>query len=332
MADPRPDNLHLLCFILATHVRGQATIRILSTILMVFLVASCFSVAFRATVSTSASFRSARRVMTSKSPDFLAPLGGGDNTSQSPFENGTIALRAFHDDHCLVVHYLNSCVKSTQDEAKWLLQNPTFGETCDVSQSQHFAVIAHSQTRGRGTSGRAWVSSPGNLYITYCLPMNDIIVQKLTLLPLSIGVLVAEAIQPFLEDTSSNVTVKWPNDVLLSGHKVAGTLIENCAGPSGSNDYWLIVGIGVNLASHPQDLPLEDESKTPTRLATSLKLHIAPSTTAPSAVEFGLELSRKLWHLVRQGELGNWRSSGSDITGVRSIVERWRSLANMGEY
>jgi biotin-[acetyl-CoA-carboxylase] ligase BirA-like protein len=255
----------------------------------------------------------------------------------------TVVLNDFIGNHQLCVYHLKRSVESTQDEAKRLIQKA--GACCSEHQTPpHLAVIADFQSNGRGTSGRTWIASPGNLYLTYCLPMDDVPVSKLTLVPLSIGVLVAEELQSHMDECcSSLITVKWPNDILLDGKKVAGTLIENCASNHHNNHkYWLLIGVGVNLASHPQHLPPEKQAQKPARRAGSLSEYIMTATTAvPSAMAFGVNLSKRIRQLVVQGDLGHsvpttTRSEPPDeylsLTHDRSsIIRRWRSFSRMGE-
>jgi biotin-(acetyl-CoA carboxylase) ligase len=266
----------------------------------------------------------------------------------------------------LRLHHIKRCVDSTQDEAKRRILNNK-----DISRSisnvvsdnnnnnnnnhksnnvdhnqrllrQHIAIIADGQHNGRGTSGRAWVGSPGNLYMTYCIPMNDIVMKKITLLPLGIGVVVAEALSRVLschqrdddydEDRSSStsvVNVKWPNDVLIDKKKVAGVLIENAS--DSLNEYWLLVGIGVNINGHPQELPPETKASAPARLATSLKQHVHGQTKIiPTAFDFGVELSKEIEKLVRQSELGRRDSNENSITTTagNGIIDRWKKFAD----
>jgi BirA family biotin operon repressor/biotin-[acetyl-CoA-carboxylase] ligase len=119
-------------------------------------------------------------------------------------------------------------------------------------------VWAREQTAGRGRRARGWHSPPGNLYCSVLLrPACPVAVSA------QVGFVAAVAIAQALESVgadSDRIRCKWPNDVLLDGRKVAGLLLESQAGPGGGMD-WLIVGSGVNIASHP------DHTETP---ATSL--------------------------------------------------------------
>ena len=96
-------------------------------------------------------------------------------------------------------------------------------------------VMAETQTAGRGRYGRVWQSPRGNLYVSFVFesnPMRDKYLSFLT------GLALAESLPEF------NVRLKWPNDVLLEGKKVAGILLETTGNK-------IIVGIGVNLVSNP---------------------------------------------------------------------------------
>jgi biotin-[acetyl-CoA-carboxylase] ligase BirA-like protein len=207
----------------------------------------------------------------------------------------------------LQVFHLKRTVDSTQEETKRFLEEHR--RTDDRS----LAVIADNQSKGRGTGGRSWVASEGNLYLTCAIPMDLIPLSKVTLLPLGVGVLVAERIAEY---TRSRPTVKWPNDVLLENFKVGGTLIENYR--AGQQDWWLI-GIGVNIESHPLQLPPEKKDfHAAPRSATCLRDH-AKGSTIPTAVELGLDLASGLQQWTSQIQKEN----------ASSVICTWKSWADM---
>jgi len=109
-------------------------------------------------------------------------------------------------------------------------------------------VLADRQTGGRGREGRAWASPPGGLYLSVLLRPRF---EKVGLLPLAAGVAVAEA----AGELGVRVELKWPNDVLASGRKLAGILSEAASGPGGVE--WVVLGVGVNVAIDPAALPPE---------------------------------------------------------------------------
>ena len=109
-------------------------------------------------------------------------------------------------------------------------------------------VTAAEQTAGRGRQGRTWTAPPGKalLYSAVVRPLEE----RHMLLPLAVPLAVckaAEELNPNLE-----CGVKWPNDVLVEGRKLAGVLIE--ARPQ---DGWAVVGIGLNLSISRDEFPPE---------------------------------------------------------------------------
>jgi len=102
-------------------------------------------------------------------------------------------------------------------------------------------LVAEHQTAGRGRAGRSWLSEPGHS-LTFSLAWRFADgLRGLAGLPLAIGVALAET----LGRLGQPVQLKWPNDVLKDGDKLAGILVETQAMPDGAA--WTIVGIGVNL-------------------------------------------------------------------------------------
>jgi len=99
-------------------------------------------------------------------------------------------------------------------------------------------VTAGAQTAGRGRQGRTWSAPPGR-----ALLMSLVLRAPGRMLPLAAAVAVAEAAGP-------EAAIKWPNDVLLDGRKVAGILAE--ARPQ---DGWAVLGIGLTVAVRPGGLP-----------------------------------------------------------------------------
>lgn len=133
------------------------------------------------------------------------------------------------------------------------------------------AVLAHRQSQGRGSRGRAWDTPAGNLALSVLL-RPDLPPRDAAQMSLLAGVAVAEAVQAFLPGAAC--ALKWPNDLLLHGAKLAGILIET-HGADGALD-WLIIGIGVNLVHAPT---------VPGRATAALAHHVpAPTPDAFAAV------------------------------------------------
>lgn len=216
----------------------------------------------------------------------------------------------FSSNELDVIHLMKT-VESTQEEIKRLLSER---QRKGGSDNKALAVTADSQSNGRGTSGRSWVASKGNLYLTCALPMGRIPMSKITLLPLGCGIVIAQEIVPY---SQTRPTLKWPNDVLLDGLKVAGTLIENYR--TEDQDWWLI-GIGVNVESHPDSLPKESEDVlSKPRSATSLQYHSKQSLDSlPTAPQLGINIAKRLeaWSTTVQSQ------------DAASIVATWESFAD----
>jgi BirA family biotin operon repressor/biotin-[acetyl-CoA-carboxylase] ligase len=101
-------------------------------------------------------------------------------------------------------------------------------------------LIAKSQMAGRGRAGRSWLSAPGKS-LTFSLAWKfNAPVHALLGLPLAVGVALAEALAMFQVE----VRLKWPNDVLHQGKKLAGILIETVSVGEAS---WAVIGIGINM-------------------------------------------------------------------------------------
>ncbi|MFA6170430.1 MAG: biotin--[acetyl-CoA-carboxylase] ligase [Candidatus Margulisiibacteriota bacterium] len=117
---------------------------------------------------------------------------------------------------------------STNEEARRLIKK---------GKSEGVVVIADRQTKGRGKPGSGWFSPSGNLYFSAILkPYRS----PSDLAPLTLfSALAARA--AILDLIDLPVVIKWPNDLLVHGLKVAGILVE------GVGDGHLIVGIGINV-------------------------------------------------------------------------------------
>jgi BirA family biotin operon repressor/biotin-[acetyl-CoA-carboxylase] ligase len=101
-------------------------------------------------------------------------------------------------------------------------------------------VTADSQSAGRGRQGRTWIAPPRR-----ALLCSFVIRDPARLLPLAAGVAVAQTVGP-------QALLKWPNDVLLDGRKVAGILVEGRP-----QQAWAVLGVGINVALGVEDFPAE---------------------------------------------------------------------------
>ncbi len=110
-------------------------------------------------------------------------------------------------------------------------------------------VSAAAQTEGRGREGRGWYSAPDlGIYATFVFTLAE---RSLSFLSLAAGVAVADMLAGW---TGGEFVLKWPNDVLAAGRKVAGVLCENMVA---SGQATCLVGIGINVNHGPEDFPEE---------------------------------------------------------------------------
>jgi BirA family biotin operon repressor/biotin-[acetyl-CoA-carboxylase] ligase len=115
-----------------------------------------------------------------------------------------------------------------------------------AGEAAGLVIRADRQTAGRGRRGRSWHSPEGNLYASLLLRPARPVSEAAALGFAAVTAMgdVAEALLP----AATQVRHKWPNDLLINGRKASGILLETQPG-------FLVVGIGVNIASHPADTP-----------------------------------------------------------------------------
>jgi BirA family transcriptional regulator, biotin operon repressor / biotin---[acetyl-CoA-carboxylase] ligase len=135
-------------------------------------------------------------------------------------------------------HY--SEIDSTNEEARRLASAGT---------SAPLWILADRQTKGRGRRGRKWQSPAGNLFASLLLRPEKP-PARCAQLSFVAALCVADLISRCVP--AADIKLKWPNDVLANGCKIAGILLES-AGSGGARPDWVAIGIGVNLAWHPLD-------------------------------------------------------------------------------
>ncbi len=168
-------------------------------------------------------------------------------------------------------------------------------------------IIAESQSGGRGRNGRVWTSLPGNLYASLLL-IDPAPPQRAAELGFVAGVALATALRDILSG-DPRLAIKWPNDILYDGAKLAGILLEAASLPDGR--FACVAGIGVNCRSHPEAALYK---------ATDLTL-IAGGAVAPDLVFERLSAAMADWLEV-------WAEGG----GFEAIRAAWLSLAaGLGE-
>lgn len=154
---------------------------------------------------------------------------------------------------------------------------------------------ADSQNGGRGRHGRAWLSPPGNLHASTLVRVGPGDPAAHTLAMVA-AIALDQVMQAYVP--ADRLMIKWPNDLLVDGAKISGILLD------GLGDA-VVVGIGVNLARHPDAVD---------RAATSLAAH----TTAPSPEHFLSDLAASFAHW-----LARWRGEG-----LGAILRHWLARAH----
>ncbi len=139
-----------------------------------------------------------------------------------------------------VIHYDRS-LPSTMDTAFTLAR---------AGAPEGSVVCAETQSRGRGRFGRVWSSPPGGIYVSLLLrPTTPLF--EVSRVPIAAAVALVETLTVC---TGVSPRIKWPNDVLLDGGKVAGILVELSA--EMERVHFLVVGVGINVQVAPGRLPV----------------------------------------------------------------------------
>lgn len=135
-------------------------------------------------------------------------------------------------------------------------------------------IMARQQTRARGRRGRVWTHPPGNLAATLVLRPGGGPAQAA--LRSFVAALAVHDACVAVTGRAEGLALKWPNDVLLNGGKLAGILLES-AGRGGDVAY-LAIGIGVNLRQGPDAADLEPGALRPVSLLAETGADVEPET------------------------------------------------------
>lgn len=120
-------------------------------------------------------------------------------------------------------------------------------------------ILTHEQTLGRGRRGRCWAMPKGNFAATLVLHPKGGLASAAQLS--FVAALALYDVLTLVCGPAARLAIKWPNDVLLNGGKVAGILLESAG--DGRSQSAVAVGIGVNLAAAPESDTLEPEAMRP---------------------------------------------------------------------
>lgn len=166
-------------------------------------------------------------------------------------------------------------VRSTGWRIVWLdavvSTNDVVRGAAERGAAERLAVFADLQTRGRGREGRRWIAPPGRGLLCSTLWRDPALAETL---PMRCGVAVAAAVGRF----GVTARLKWPNDVLIDGAKVAGVLIES--GYLGERPEYFVAGIGLNVLQSAEELPETPYPATSLWLATGRSIDRAELAAA----------------------------------------------------
>ena len=205
-------------------------------------------------------------------------------------------------------------VASTQDEAI---------AAAIAGAPDRCAYLALRQTAGRGRQNRAWQSPEGNLYFSALMRPGGIAPQP-AFWSLMAGLALHEAAAAFLPDVK--LALKWPNDLLLGGAKLAGVLIDSALAAGGKLD-WVVIGAGVNLA-HAPALP-----DRPTACLAEHGVHATPHAVAERLIAAFDHWSRQDLPTIRAAWLARAHPIGTPLRvqqGAQVIEGVFDGLAQDG--
>lgn len=207
-----------------------------------------------------------------------------------------LELRPLLNTHDLgqVLHCYEE-IGSTNDLAK---------ELAEEGAAHGEVVIAERQTAGRGRRGRAWASPPHrNLYLSVIL-RPDLSPLRASEVTLVASVALCEAVR----QAGVGAGIKWPNDLVIGGRKLAGILTEMAAEPD--RVHWVVIGVGVNVNARPEDFPDDIREE-----ATSL------------AIERGQPVPRALFTAAFLTRLEEWLDRHA-AEGFGPSRQAWRALSD----
>jgi BirA family biotin operon repressor/biotin-[acetyl-CoA-carboxylase] ligase len=219
----------------------------------------------------------------------------GYRLMEIPDRLGELELRPFLNTHDLgqVLHWFEE-VGSTNDIAKRL---------ADDGAAHGEVVVAEAQTAGRGRRGRVWASPAGRNLTLSIILRPDLPPSRASELTLVASVALCQAVR----QAGVPAGIKWPNDLLAHGRKLAGILTELAADPD--RVQWVVLGIGVNVNVRAEEFPAELRD-----IATSL------------AMERGEPVPRALFAAAVLSSLEEWLDRHAE-DGFPPVREAWRAMS-----
>lgn len=185
-------------------------------------------------------------------------------------------------------------------------------------------IQAGFQTAGRGRWDRRWFSDvPGNLCVSLVLKPCGV---PATLPLANLSQLLAVSLCRVLEEHGIRPALKWPNDILISGRKIAGILAETVV--EGAEFLGLVLGIGVNLNLTESSLALIDQPATSLNLLVKAEVSVAEFREALLGDFFSRyeKFLREGFRLIRAEYCRRCEFLGTEVV-VRSPQSSWRGIA-----
>lgn len=191
-------------------------------------------------------------------------------------------------------------------------------------------ILALAQEAGYGRRGRAWRAPLGNFTASLILPL-DCTPQQAALRSFTAALALRAALAEYAQPDA--LSLKWPNDVLLNGQKIAGILLQSHGVIAGQRGH-LVIGIGVNLRHSPEPDSLEEGALAPTDLFSVTGQCPEPEAfldrLAPRLAHWEWQISqngfapvRAAWmaHAAKRGEVILARLPNRDINGVFDDID-----------
>ncbi len=212
-----------------------------------------------------------------------------------------------------------STIDSTLDEARRIAPEcaaPTW-------------ILAHEQTAARGRRGRAWSMPKGNFAATLLIrPEGSPAHAALRSFVAAVAVLDALVT---VTGRSEGFALKWPNDVLLNGGKLAGILLESTG--RGASLTQLAIGVGVNLVAAPETSEVEASALRPVSLLAETGLNLDPETfldhLAASFAKREMQFANLGFEPIRTAWLANAARLGETVTARTNTSEAVGRFANV---
>ena len=195
----------------------------------------------------------------------------------------------------------------------------TARECAESKIDEGTVVIAEFQTSSRGRLGRTWVSKPGNLYLSVVFYPNRVT------LPL-IGIVAALAVKKsILKTTGTRPDIKWPNDIMIHGRKVAGILVESVI--MSDQIKYAIVGIGINISLNREEMGELGS------IATSLNLSLGYEVSRETLFRTLLQELDSLYFDIKKGisPIQEWRESLNTLSEKVSVARGGSKIEGIAE-